>query len=146
MFEVGFSELVLILVIALLVLGPDKLPKLARDVGRWMGRARQMARQLTEQLDQESRMAEWTLEDKRREHTLRNAPLIPDIADASLPRPYPAAIDAAADASLPRPYPAAIDATAPVAATTSTPGAEPAAVNVPLEPATATNDHDRPNV
>jgi sec-independent protein translocase protein TatB len=53
MFEVGFTEIILILGIALLVLGPEKLPKLANQVGRWAGRARAMARQLREQLDEE---------------------------------------------------------------------------------------------
>ena len=46
MFEVGFTEIILILGIALLVLGPEKLPRLANQVGRWAGRARAMARQL----------------------------------------------------------------------------------------------------
>jgi len=54
MFEVGFTEIVLILGIALLVLGPQRLPKLAADVGRWAGRARAMARQLRTQLEQET--------------------------------------------------------------------------------------------
>jgi sec-independent protein translocase protein TatB len=53
MFEVGFTEIVLIFAIALLVLGPARLPKLAADVGRWAGRARTMARQLRTQLEQE---------------------------------------------------------------------------------------------
>ncbi len=53
MFEVGFTEIILILGIALLVLGPEKLPGLARKVGRWAGRARSMARQLRQQLDEE---------------------------------------------------------------------------------------------
>jgi Tat protein translocase TatB subunit len=53
MFEVGFTEIILILGIALLVLGPEKLPKLASQVGRWAGRARAMARQLRAQLDEE---------------------------------------------------------------------------------------------
>ena len=53
MFEVGFTEIILILGIALLVLGPEGLPKLANQVGRWAGRARAMARQLREQLDEE---------------------------------------------------------------------------------------------
>jgi Tat protein translocase TatB subunit len=53
MFEVGFSEILLIFAIALLVLGPERLPKLAADVGRWAGRARAMARQLRTQLEQE---------------------------------------------------------------------------------------------
>ena len=53
MFEVGFTEIILILGIALLVLGPEKLPKVASQVGRWAGRARAMARQLRQQLDDE---------------------------------------------------------------------------------------------
>ena len=53
MFEVGLTEIILILGIALLVLGPEKLPKLASQVGRWAGRARAMARQLRQQLDDE---------------------------------------------------------------------------------------------
>ena len=53
MFEVGFTEILLIFAIALLVLGPARLPKLAADVGRWAGRARSMARQLRTQLEQE---------------------------------------------------------------------------------------------
>lgn len=58
MFEVGFTEIVLILGIALVVLGPEKLPGIARDVGRWAGRARAMARQFRQQLDVEADLAE----------------------------------------------------------------------------------------
>jgi sec-independent protein translocase protein TatB len=54
MFEVGFSELLLIFAIALVVLGPQKLPKLAQQVGRWVGRARAMARQFRDQLEEEA--------------------------------------------------------------------------------------------
>lgn len=54
MFEVGFTEIALIFAIALLVLGPARLPKLAADLGRWAGRARAMARQLRTQLEQEA--------------------------------------------------------------------------------------------
>jgi len=53
MFEVGFTEIILILGIALVVLGPEKLPKVAADIGRWVGRARAMARQFRAQLDEE---------------------------------------------------------------------------------------------
>jgi sec-independent protein translocase protein TatB len=54
MFGVDFSEIVVIFVIALIVLGPQKLPKLAQTIGRWVGRARAMARQFREQLEQEA--------------------------------------------------------------------------------------------
>lgn len=58
MFEVGFSEMLLIMALALIVLGPEKLPKLAAQVGRWMGRARNMARQFREQLEEEAILEE----------------------------------------------------------------------------------------
>jgi Tat protein translocase TatB subunit len=54
MFGIDFSEILVIFGIALVVLGPEKLPRLARTVGRWVGRARAMARQFREQLEQEA--------------------------------------------------------------------------------------------
>jgi sec-independent protein translocase protein TatB len=38
MFDIGFSEMGMIAVVALLVLGPERLPKVARQVGQWMGK------------------------------------------------------------------------------------------------------------
>ena len=58
MFEVGFTEIIVIVGLALLVLGPEKLPGLVSTVGRWMGRARVMARQLQMQLEQEAAVEE----------------------------------------------------------------------------------------
>jgi sec-independent protein translocase protein TatB len=49
----GFSEILVILCIALLVLGPEKLPPLVARIGRFLGRARTMARQLREQIERE---------------------------------------------------------------------------------------------
>lgn len=60
MFEVGFTEILLIFGLALLVLGPQKLPELARKVGLWTGRARAMARQLRTQLEHEVAVEELT--------------------------------------------------------------------------------------
>ena len=54
MFDVGFSEVVMIFGLALVVLGPEKLPKLAATIGRWVGRARAMARQFQDQLETEA--------------------------------------------------------------------------------------------
>lgn len=40
MFEIGFWELVLVAVIALIVAGPERLPGIARTLGRWAGRSK----------------------------------------------------------------------------------------------------------
>jgi len=52
-FDVGFWELAVIFVLALLVLGPERLPKVAQQLGQWAGKARRMARVLTTQLQDE---------------------------------------------------------------------------------------------
>ena len=54
MFDIGFSEVLLIFGLTLVVLGPDKLPQVARTIGRWAGRARAMARQFRDQLEAET--------------------------------------------------------------------------------------------
>jgi sec-independent protein translocase protein TatB len=69
MFEVGFTEIILILGLALLVLGPEKLPGLAEKIGRWTGRARSMARQLRMQLEQEV-----TLEEMAKSRPMQSGP------------------------------------------------------------------------
>jgi sec-independent protein translocase protein TatB len=52
-FDFSFPELVITFGVALVVLGPKKLPGLVQQLGRWAGRARHMARQFREQLEQE---------------------------------------------------------------------------------------------
>ena len=53
MFDIGFFELVIIFVLGLLVLGPERLPKVARTAGRFIGKARSMARNLQYELERE---------------------------------------------------------------------------------------------
>ena len=53
MFEIGIWELVLIMVIALIVIGPERLPGMARNVGRWVGKARGMVRSVKAEIDRE---------------------------------------------------------------------------------------------
>ncbi|MDH5275698.1 MAG: Sec-independent protein translocase protein TatB [Gammaproteobacteria bacterium] len=53
MFEIGFWELALLAVLGLVVLGPEKLPKVAAQLGRYAGQARRMARTLTAQIRDE---------------------------------------------------------------------------------------------
>ncbi len=53
MFEIGFWELALLAVLGLVVLGPEKLPKVASQLGRYAGQARRMARTLSAQIRDE---------------------------------------------------------------------------------------------
>jgi sec-independent protein translocase protein TatB len=54
-FDVGFWELAIIAVIALLVIGPERLPKAARTAGLWVGRARRMVTDVKADIDREIR-------------------------------------------------------------------------------------------
>jgi sec-independent protein translocase protein TatB len=58
MFDIGWSEMMVILVVALIVIGPKDLPRVARNVGRWVGKARGMAREFQNQLEEMAREAE----------------------------------------------------------------------------------------
>lgn len=53
MFDVGFSELLIISLVALLVFGPDRLPEMARTAGRWVGRARRFMDDVKRDVDRE---------------------------------------------------------------------------------------------
>jgi sec-independent protein translocase protein TatB len=58
MFDIAWSELFVILIVALVVVGPKDLPKLMRKVGQWTGRARTMADQFRRSFDDMARQAE----------------------------------------------------------------------------------------
>src|SRR5688500_15181118 len=53
MFEVGFLELVLVGVVALLVVGPERLPKMAYEIGLWYGRLQRYVRNTRFQIENE---------------------------------------------------------------------------------------------
>jgi len=53
MFDISFGKLAILFTLCLVVLGPEKLPKLAQQLGRWTGQARAMARHFRAQLEQE---------------------------------------------------------------------------------------------
>jgi len=50
---VGFSELLILFLIGLIVLGPEKLPRVANQLGSWLGQARRMTRVMKRQLEDE---------------------------------------------------------------------------------------------
>jgi sec-independent protein translocase protein TatB len=64
MLDIGWSELVIIGVVALVVVGPKELPTLLRTVGQWVGKARRMAAEFQGQLNDAIREAE--LEDVKK--------------------------------------------------------------------------------
>jgi sec-independent protein translocase protein TatB len=53
MFDIGFSELIFILVITLLVVGPERLPRVARSAGLWIGKVRSFIVTVKADIDQE---------------------------------------------------------------------------------------------
>ena len=53
MFEVGFSELVMVGLVSLLVIGPERLPKVARLAGFWIGKMQQMVTSVKLEISQE---------------------------------------------------------------------------------------------
>ena len=83
MFDVAPTELLLVAVVALLVIGPKDLPRLMRTVGQWAGRARAMARHfrtgfdaMIQQAELEEMEAKWKAENERimRENPIANPP------------------------------------------------------------------------
>lgn len=58
MFDIGFWELVVVGVVALVVVGPDEFPTLVRNAGRWMSKARQVISSVKEDFEYEVEKAE----------------------------------------------------------------------------------------
>src|SRR6201994_4914655 len=58
MFDIGWSEIAVIAVVALVAIGPKELPGVLRTVGQWMGKARKMAAEFQGQFQQAMREAE----------------------------------------------------------------------------------------
>src|SRR5262249_10799760 len=58
MFDFSFSELLICFIVALVVLGPERMPGVARAVGRWTGKARVYMRNLSAELERETQVSE----------------------------------------------------------------------------------------
>ena len=58
MFDVGFQELILVAIVALVVVGPERLPKVARVAGKWVGHARRTLTNVKHEIDRELKAEE----------------------------------------------------------------------------------------
>ena len=81
MFDIGFWELVLISVVALVVLGPERLPHAIRSVARFVSSAKAMANSVKEELNQELKIQELQ-ESLRKAEQLGMKNLSPELQDA----------------------------------------------------------------
>lgn len=87
MFDIASSELLVVAIVALLVVGPKDLPKLMRAVGHWVRRARMMTGQLRAGFDQMMQEAEFQEERERIMKMHPNPAPEPPAAPASAPAP-----------------------------------------------------------
>ena len=71
MFDIAFSELILVAVISLIVMGPNRVPETVRSVGLWVGRIRQVISSAKRELENEVGMEE-IREKLHNEEVLRN--------------------------------------------------------------------------
>jgi sec-independent protein translocase protein TatB len=94
MFDIGYTELLVIAIVALVVIGPKDLPRVMRTVGHWVGRARGMARHFRSGIDTMMREAE--LEEMEKKWREENARILAEHPFAE-PLADPAALAAPAD-------------------------------------------------
>ena len=116
--SVGLSELALLFVIGLLILGPERLPRVASQLGRWVGRARRTANQLRYQLEREVSLND-----------------LDPLRKPSPPRP------AARTEAAPAPASASTPGSATVTAAAAAPAVSTAAAAAALPEETATDSH-----
>ena len=65
MFDIGWSEMAIIMLLALIIIGPKDLPRVARTVGQWVRKGRMLAREFQTSLEDMAKEAE--LDDVRKE-------------------------------------------------------------------------------
>ncbi|MCZ8097779.1 MAG: Sec-independent protein translocase protein TatB, partial [Burkholderiales bacterium] len=58
MFDIGFSEMLVLAVVALVVLGPERLPKVARQAGAWMGKLRRYVDDVKSDINRQMELSE----------------------------------------------------------------------------------------
>lgn len=134
MFEIGWTELVVIAIVAIVVIGPKDLPRAMRFVGQWTGRMKKMAREFQGQFNEALREAELDSVRKDVEAIGKMDPL------AGV-RKEMAKVDAAVkDVAKPAPAKPATASATPAAASAATATAEPVAAVAPAAAETVTAD------
>lgn len=82
MFDIGFWEMSLIFIVALVVVGPERLPKLARTTGLWLGKARAMVQTVKSDIDRELAAEELTRTLKEQAESVGLHEIIEETKDA----------------------------------------------------------------
>jgi sec-independent protein translocase protein TatB len=82
MFDIGFFELILVGVVALLVIGPERLPDVARTAGKWLGRGRRFVSSVKADIEEEIKAEELKriLEEQKQSNPLHE--IIEDTKDS----------------------------------------------------------------
>ena len=158
MFDIGWGELIVIGVVALIAIGPKELPTVLRTVGQWMGKVRRMASEFQGQFQEAMREAEFAELKKQVDSIGEGSTFNPletarrELEGAMADKP---ATDAAAATPAPAPDYTSADVAAPAAAApqdaaaAEPPPAPPAAVEPqpsPPEPApAASEEHFNPD-
>lgn len=83
MFDIGASELLVIVIVAILVIGPKEMPRALRTAGRWIGKMRRMSAHFRSGIDTMIREAE--LEDAEKEWRERNARIMAETSGNDTP-------------------------------------------------------------
>ncbi|MEO6388328.1 MAG: Sec-independent protein translocase protein TatB [Croceibacterium sp.] len=127
MFDVGPTELLLIVVVAVIVIGPKDLPMALRTAGRWIGRMRKISAQFRTGLDSMIREAE--MQELEQKWKAQNEKIMRDHPADAKPEMEPTGAYPASPVPLPAP-----------------PVADPPAVMEPIAPALATAPPDEPQL
>ena len=86
MFGIGFWELILLSLIGLVILGPERLPRVANQLGSWLGQARRMTRVMKRQLEDELNIEkEFSINPPNREPSTQPPPYVPNEDDTYSP-------------------------------------------------------------
>lgn len=83
MFDIGAGELLVIVIVAIIVIGPKDMPHALRTAGRWIGKMRRMSNHFRAGVDAMIREAE--MDDLQKEWTQRNQRIMAEYPDASTP-------------------------------------------------------------